>query len=73
MNELANLLKSGQEDNFCPEMFGEWFVKGELDDSHFINLTGEQCDEVYESIDERWGEAMAQKFDDKALPLIKMQ
>jgi hypothetical protein len=72
MSALRSLLLNGQEDNFCPELFGEWFIDGRLSDSHFKALTGEQCDNVAESIESRYGDEWAQRFDERALPLLSI-
>ena len=72
MKALIKLLKNVPSDNFCPELFGEWFVDGRLSDSHFKALTGEQCDSVAESIESRYGDEWALRFDERALPLLSI-
>jgi hypothetical protein len=72
MNALRNLLLKGQDNSFCPELFGEWFIDGRLNDSHFKALTGEQCDSVAESIESRYGDEWVLRFDERALPLLSI-
>ena len=70
MTELLNILKDGQEDNFCAEIFAEWFVNGETNSDQLAELTAEQCDEIYDNIADRWSVELADHFDNVALPLI---
>jgi hypothetical protein len=72
MNALIELLKNPPTDMFDAEMFGEWFVNGELEDKHFDRLTPEKVDDTYDSIEERYGLVWAQRFDERALPLVSI-
>lgn len=69
LDQIAHLDSS---DTFDAEQFAEWFIDGELSDCDISSLSGEQMDSVAENILQRWGAADAQLWDDKALPLLKI-
>ena len=69
LNQIAQL---DNADTFDAEHFAEWFIEGSLSDDDIAALTGEQMDAVAENIQSRWGDADAQAWDDKALPLLNV-
>ena len=71
-NFLDQIAQIDSSDTFNAELFAEWFIDGELADKDIAALSGEQVDAVAENILQRWGAVDAQAWDDKALPLLKI-
>tara|TARA_R110000765_G_scaffold238169_1_gene340856 strand:- start:1304 stop:1525 length:222 start_codon:yes stop_codon:yes gene_type:complete len=70
---IKSIVNNELEDNgdyFDAELTAEWFMNNELDDARLSLLTGEQCDLMYDSIEYRWGNESAERFDTRVLPLI---